>query len=264
MGRAELTAVLRGLGDIAVAVSGGVDSMTLAVLAHRDPEVRAEVFHAVSPAVPPEATARVHKYAGREHWDLRIIDAGEFHDPEYLRNPVTRCFHCKSNLYNAIASATTSRIVSGTNTDDLGDYRPGLAAADSRDVCHPYVEASVDKRGVRAIAQAFGLDDIASLPAAPCLASRVETGLAIESQALNLLHEVERALTETLGPKAVRCRVRAGRVVVELDEETLRDLDDVSRQRIVDDVAERWRRGGRPQPVELAPYRRGSAFVHSP
>jgi uncharacterized protein len=83
----EVTAVLQRLGDVAVAVSGGVDSMTLAVVAHRTPGVRAEMFHAVSAAVPPEATERVYRYAAHEGWNLRIIDAQEFADPDYLRNP---------------------------------------------------------------------------------------------------------------------------------------------------------------------------------
>lgn len=258
----ELTAVLRRLGDVAVAVSGGVDSMTLAVVAHRDPAVRAEMFHAVSPAVPPEATERVQRYAEVEGWNLRVVDAQEFRDADYLRNPVTRCFHCKSNLYGTISSLTDAHIVSGTNTDDLGDFRPGLAAATALKVHHPYVEAGVDKAGVRRIARALGLEDVAELPAAPCLSSRIETGVPIVDSVLSLVHEIERELTETIAPKAVRCRVRAGRVVVEIDEATLHGLDPFEQQRIIGDVAQRWRRRGNPQPVELAPYRRGSAFVH--
>ncbi|MGH2937430.1 MAG: adenine nucleotide alpha hydrolase [Solirubrobacterales bacterium] len=261
MGRAELTAVLRGLADVAVAVSGGVDSMTLAVVAARDPEVRATMFHAVSPAVPPEATLRVKRRAAEEGWDLRIVDAEEFRDRDYLRNPVDRCFYCKSNLYATIAASTDSQIVSGTNADDLGDYRPGLKAAATQGVRHPYVEAGIDKDEVRGLARALGLEDIAELPAAPCLASRIETGLAIEPRSLRIVNEVERDLTRRLEPEAVRCRVRAGRVVVELDEAALGALDETERSRIVDEVAERWRRGARSLPVELSPYRRGSAFL---
>jgi pyridinium-3,5-biscarboxylic acid mononucleotide sulfurtransferase len=259
----ELTTALRRLEDVAVAVSGGVDSMTLAVVAHRDPVVQAEMFHAVSPAVPPEATERVRRYAALEGWKLRVIDAHEFRDADYLRNPVTRCFHCKSNLYSTIDSVTHAHIVSGTNTDDLGDFRPGLAAASALDVHHPYVEAGIDKDRVRRIARTLGLDDLAELPAAPCLSSRIETGLPIEPSVLNLVHEVERDLTDTIAPKAVRCRVRAGRVVVEIDEATLHGLSPFDQQRIIGDVAQRWRRRGNPRPVELAPYRRGSAFVHT-
>lgn len=258
----QLTEVLRRLGNVAVAVSGGVDSMTLAVVAHRDPATRAEIFHAVSPAVPQEATERVRRYAAREGWNLRIIDAHEFRDPDYVRNPVTRCFHCKSHLYGTIASLTHAVIVSGTNTDDLTDYRPGLAAASTLGVHHPYVDAGIDKTAVRRIARALGLDDLAELPAAPCLSSRIETGLPIEPAVLSLVHEVERDLTDTIAPEALRCRVRAGRVVVEIDEATLQRLDPTQQQRIIGDVAQRWRQRGRPRTVELAPYRRGSAFLH--
>jgi len=259
----ELAEALRRLGDVAVAVSGGVDSMTLAVVAHRDPAVRAGIFHAVSPAVPPEATERVRRYAQSEGWNLRIIDAQEFRDADYVRNPVTRCFHCKSNLYGTIAAVTDAKIVSGTNIDDLGDFRPGLTAARALDVRHPYVDAGIDKDGVRRLAGALGLGDLAELPSAPCLSSRIETGLAIDPTVLRIVHEVERELTDAIAPKAVRCRVRPGRVVVEIDEATLHALDPFEQQRIIGEVAQRWRRSGRPRPVELAPYRRGSAFVHA-
>jgi pyridinium-3,5-biscarboxylic acid mononucleotide sulfurtransferase len=258
----EPAAVSQGLGDVAVAVSGGVDSMTLAVVAHRAPGVRAEMFHAVSPAVPPQATERVHRYAAHEGWNLRIIDAQEFADPNYLRNPVTRCFHCKSNLYTTIAAFTQAHIVSGTNTDDLADFRPGLAAASALNVYHPYVDAGVDKAGVRRIAHALGLEDLAELPSAPCLSSRIETGLAIDPSVLSLVNEVERHLTATIAPKAVRCRVRADRVVVELDEATLDRLGPADRHRIVTDVANWWQRRGHARHVDLAPYRRGSTFLH--
>jgi pyridinium-3,5-biscarboxylic acid mononucleotide sulfurtransferase len=258
----EVAAVLQGLGDVAVAVSGGVDSMTLAVVAHRTAGVQAEMFHAVSPAVPPQATESVHRYAAHEGWNLRIIDAQEFADPNYLRNPVTRCFHCKSNLYTTIAAFTQAHIVSGTNTDDLADFRPGLAAASALNVYHPYLDARVDKAGVRRLAHALGLEDLAELPAAPCLSSRIETGLVIDPSMLSLVNEVERHLTDMIAPKAVRCRVRADRVVVELDEATLDRLDVADRERIVTDVANRWQRGGHSRHVDLAPYRRGSAFLH--
>ena len=199
----ELAEALRRLGDVAVAVSGGVDSMTLAVVAHRDPAVRAAIFHAVSPAVPPEATERVRRYAQSEGWNLRIIDAQEFRDADYVRNPVTRCFHCKSNLYGTIAAVTDAKIVSGTNIDDLGDFRPGLTAARALDVRHPYVDAGIDKDGVRRLAGALGLGDLADLPSAPCLSSRIETGLAIDPTVLRIVHEVERELTDAIAPKAL-------------------------------------------------------------
>ena len=86
-----LTSIIDQFSDVAVAVSGGVDSLTLATAVHRRPEVRATMFHAVSPAVPEEATERVREQANDQGWHLRVIDAGEFADTEYRTNPVNHC-----------------------------------------------------------------------------------------------------------------------------------------------------------------------------
>ena len=177
-----LDRVLTAIGPAGVAVSGGVDSTTLAVVAHRRFPERSSMVHAVSPAVPPEATARVRELARDEGWDLKVIDAGEFQDPDYLANPVNRCFFCKTNLYGTMRRHVSGVLVSGTNLDDLGDYRPGLEAAKRHGVRHPYVEAEIDKAGVRALARHLGLGALAELPAAPCLSSRVETGIACPTE----------------------------------------------------------------------------------
>ena len=252
---------LDGLERVAVAASGGVDSMTLAVAAHRRLG-RVEVFHAVSPAVPAEATARVKEHARREGWRLRVVDAGEFADDDYLANPVDRCYFCKRNLYDAIMPLTDAVIVSGANLGDLGDFRPGLKAASERAVRHPFVDAGIDKSGVRAIARHLLLDDLAELPAAPCLSSRVETGIAIDPQMLTLIHRVERRLRDELKPTTVRCRLRAGGVAVELDRETLEALTPDARAGVLEQVAATWQAAGDARPVRLEVYKQGSAFLH--
>lgn len=260
---AGLDAVLGEIGELAVAVSGGVDSMTLAFVAHRRLGAAAEAIHAVSPAVPPEASARVRDYAKREGWRLQVIDAGEFADPDYLRNPANRCFFCKTNLYGTIAARTSATIVSGTNLDDLGDYRPGLEAAKNHAVRHPYVEAGIDKAGVRALARRHGLEDLAELPAAPCLSSRLETGLRVSADRLRLVHGVERLVGEALAPKTVRCRLFHDGVVIQLDAESLaqaRADSGTSLRAAVDDLL---RAHGEVRPVRFEPYRMGSAF-HKP
>ena len=261
----NLEAVLAGLGPVAVAVSGGVDSLTLATLAHRLAPGAALMVHAVSPAVPGEATARVRAEGAREGWDLRVIEAGEFADPAYRANPVNRCFFCKTNLYGAVRAVTDRQILSGANRDDLGEYRPGLDAAREHGVRHPYVEAGFDKAAVRALARDLGLGAVAELPAAPCLSSRVETGIPIEPETLAFIHAVERlvggALDAGAGAKrAVRCRVRAEGVVVELDPGSLAALDAAERGALGAGI----RALAPPRLaglVRFAPYRVGSAFL---
>ena len=216
----QLGSVLLSMERAAVAVSGGVDSVTLACVAHHCLRNNVTMFHAVSPAVPPEATERTRRHAENFGWHLEIFDAGEFSDPEYLRNPVNRCFYCKVNLYGTMAKMTSDIIVSGTNLDDMSDFRPGLQAAKQHQVRHPYVEAQIDKAQVRAIADRFELEEIASLPSSPCLSSRIETGIVVDAQTLGLVHAVENIVRHDLHTGTVRCRVRRDGLVVELDSAT--------------------------------------------
>jgi uncharacterized protein len=252
--------LLRDLAPVRVAVSGGVDSMTLAILAGRILGQRATMLHAVSPAVPAEATRRVTDVAAHEGWALRLIDAGEFGDEAYLANPYDRCFHCKTHLYSAMARVGVGTLLSGTNTDDLDDYRPGLRAASDHGVRHPFVEAGIDKRGVRTLCRELGHPAIADLPAAPCLSSRVETGVRIEPMALAFVHRVECEVAEALQPRIVRCRVRHDAVAVELDEESLGRLNGAG-QAWRERIAGLARLHGLPDEIRFEAYRRGSAFV---
>jgi uncharacterized protein len=252
---ASLNAVLSGIAAADVAVSGGVDSLTLAAAAHAVLGARARMRHAVSPAVPPEATARTRALAAARGWRLDVFDAGEFADPRYRANPADRCFFCKTNLYAAIAARGGGTILSGTNTDDLADWRPGLKAAAAHGVRHPFVEAGIDKATVRRLAARLGLGAIAELPPAPCLSSRIETGIRVEPELLALVHRAERIVADALAPRTVRARIRAAGLVIELDPDALgraarqREMLTASLAVLTD------------RPVSFAPYRTGSAFL---
>ena len=260
----SLEQALQGIGRVAVAVSGGVDSMTLAVVAHRTPGVSATMHHAVSPAVPADATGRVERYARREGWRLERVDAGEFADARYVANPVNRCYFCKTNLYSAIAPPARAVVVSGANTDDLGDFRPGLAAAAEHAVRHPYVECGIGKPVVRAIAARLGLDDLAELPAAPCLSSRVETGIAVDPDVLKAIDACERLVRDATEAATVRCRIRRSAVVVELDAVALATLEAPLRAALAGEVGGRMSAAGVSRAVRFEPYRMGSAFLRPP
>jgi uncharacterized protein len=250
----RLTAILAEIGSADIAVSGGVDSLTLAAAAQDALGVDARMHHAVSPAVPPEATARTRALAQARGWRLSVFDAGEFADERYRQNPSDRCFFCKTNLYGALAARVSGTILSGTNTDDLADWRPGLRAAAAHGVRHPFVEAGIAKAEVRRLAARLGLGAVAELPAAPCLSSRIETGIRVEPALLRLVHAAERLVETTLAPRTVRCRVRAAGVVVELDAEALSRADPHGLL-----AAELAALAGRP--VRFALYRTGSAFL---
>ncbi len=262
-----LRAVLSGLDApaIAIAVSGGIDSLTLAATAVPLLGDRVALHHATSPAVPPEATARTRALAARTGAALVVFDAGEFGDANYRANPVDRCFFCKTRLYGTIADrlrGTGTLVLSGTNTDDLGDYRPGLRAAADHQVRHPFVEAGIDKRLLRLIAPLVGLADLADLPSAPCLSSRIETGLSIEPGRLALVHAVETMVGARLSPRTVRARIRRDGLVVELDEAALAALDPERRHSLHDAIDRLAEKAGEPaRPVSFAAYRTGSAFL---
>lgn len=255
--RARLVAVLDRHESLAVAVSGGVDSMTLAHVARRYSSARTTMYHATGPAVPAAARSRVETHAARHGWPLVLLDAGEQADGRYRANPVDRCYYCKTNLYARIGEATSDPIASGTNCDDLDDFRPGLRAATEHRVVHPYVEADIDKGGVYALAAELGLDDLERLPAQPCLASRVETGIAIAREDLEFIDAVESRLAACIGREAVlRCRVTHTGIVIELgaarDPAYAAKAYEIGNEACV--AAGRMFAGVRP-------YARGSAFL---
>jgi len=263
----QLIQCLQPLRPVAIAVSGGVDSLTLSTLAHRVlPRGSSAVFHAVSPAVPAEATARVRDFAKQEGWYLTIFNAGEFENEAYRSNPVNRCFHCKHNLYQGINQLSGGTILSGTNRDDLGEFRPGLEAARLFNVRHPYVEAGFTKADVRRLAARLGLGCVAELPAAPCLASRVETGIRIEAETLRFVHRVEQLVAASLKPAVLRCRIRSGAIAVELDPQTLAQLahdGQLELSHAILRLAESVRTIPAHAEVRFEPYRVGSAFLRA-
>lgn len=245
---------------LAIAVSGGVDSMTLAAAASAVLGDRMLLVHAVSPAVPPDATDRVREHSERYGWPLKIVEAGEFADERYRNNPVNRCYYCKSNLYSRLREVWSGNVASGANLDDLGDYRPGLLAARESEVVHPLIEVGIDKSMVRALAAFLDLPELAELPAQPCLSSRIETGMPIEPEDLVFVHRVERLLSAEFGAGDHRCRITADGIRIELPE-SVRVQKPAQWQSFRVELEQTIAKEGR-QLAGYSDYRRGSAFLH--
>lgn len=260
----RITQTLAAIGPVVIACSGGIDSLLLALVAHRRAPQLVSVAHATSPAVPPEATQRVREWASREGWALRIVQSGEFADEAYLSNPVNRCYFCKSNLYAALAAITTElgglgTIVSGANLDDLGEYRPGLIAASEKGVRHPWIEAECGKADIRALARELGLP-FADLPASPCLASRLYTGTRVTPERLRAIHACETLIRQRTGIAVIRCRIDGAVMLIEVQE--------ADRPRLTADVLATVRAlalasdaGVTDVRLDDAAYRPGRAFV---
>ncbi len=251
-------------GDLYIALSGGIDSITLMRVAAEVRSAPTIAVHAVSAAVPAEATARCRDLTAQYNWQLLQIDAGEFNDNQYVSNPVNRCYYCKSNLFDSITAELHGdcSIATGTNTDDLGDYRPGLKAAGDRDVWQPYVEAGIDKQTIRSLASRFGLGELSRLPAQPCLSSRIETGIRINIDDLGFVHGIERRLAELLGPGDIRCRIVSDGVVVQLPADSV-VFSSVAQRQPVEELVTKLCEESARNLAGIEPYKKGSAFLRT-
>jgi len=256
---AALASLLSSMGPRVIACSGGLDSLLLSVLSHRLAPDRTLIAHAEGPSVPREASARVREWAEKEHWIFSAVLAGETEDEAYRANPVDRCFFCKSRLYGVLRALGKGEILSGANTDDLGEYRPGLEAARRSGVRHPFIECGLSKEDLRTLCRRTGLD-FAELAASPCLASRFYTGTRIEPAWLERVDRIETELRSAAGARVVRCLVRGRKLVIEIPDEERRKIGpalfEAFRKKILSED---------PEIEELTldpePYRPGRAFV---
>lgn len=140
--------------------------------------------------------------------NLEVVETKELIDENYFKNPNNRCYFCKSHLYKTLdlisKKYTDYVILNGTNTNDLGDYRPGLEAAKENNILSPLLDCEIDKETVRLIAQHFGLPNWQK-PASPCLSSRVPYGEMITQHKLKQIEDAETILN-AYGFEDVRVR----------------------------------------------------------
>ena len=215
----ELQTELRQLERVVVAFSGGADSAFLAKVA-TDTLGRSAVLcaTALSPSLAASEEADCRNLAAE--WGLRWVGVAthEMNDPDYVTNGADRCAHCKTALMDALgplADAEGATVVLGVNVSDLGDHRPGQAAAAKAGAVFPLAVAGFSKEDIRHWSRQLGLRTW-DKPAAACLASRLPYGTPVTLGRLAAVESAESALGALgLGQLRVRHHGDAARIEVE-------------------------------------------------
>ena len=219
----RLREVVSRMGSALIAFSGGIDSTLVVKLAHDTLGDRALAVTAVSatfPALELDLTRQLCRDIGVQHL---IHNTDQLRDAEFVRNTVTRCYRCKTDLYSALVPLARrlgfAHVCDGTHLDDLDDDRPGMKAAREYGVRSPLLEAGLGKDAIRAAGRLLGLSNW-DKPAAACLSSRIPRGELIT---LSRLKRIEAAEAFLLGEgfRQVRVRDHAGRARVEVAQDEL-------------------------------------------
>ncbi|MFO0922729.1 MAG: ATP-dependent sacrificial sulfur transferase LarE [Pirellulales bacterium] len=207
---------MTNLESAVIAHSGGVDSAVVASAAHRVLGAKAIAVTGMGAAVSQRDrndAIIASQSIGIQH---RFLETQESFDEAYRINDKRRCFHCKTHLYRTLSEWAQQNgygsVLSGTNADDLGDYRPGLEAASNFQVLAPLAELNLGKADVRQIATEWSIP-IATKPASPCLASRIAYGERVEPERLRRIESAE-AYLRRCGVEDVRVRLYPNEVAM--------------------------------------------------
>jgi uncharacterized protein len=219
----QLHSALGKLDSLMVAYSGGTDSAYLSYEAHRLLGERMLAVIADSPSLPRGELAAALDFAARHGIPVHILQTRELDDPNYARNDVDRCFHCKDELFTQMEAARATlgfaHIAYGRNLDDDGDLRPGQRAAAMHNALAPLAAARLTKLEIRTLAREAGLQ-VADKPASACLSSRIEYGRTVTAENLSQVERAEEAL-HALGFLHVRVRHHGELARVEIARQDL-------------------------------------------
>lgn len=193
----RLQELLRGYGSCLVAYSGGVDSVFLARVAHDVLGKKSLAVIADSPSLPRAELAEALAVAEQFGIPVRVVHTKEFANPDYLANPVNRCYFCKHELFTELEPLARTEgfavIAYGENASDAADFRPGAKAASEFQVRAPLKEAGLTKAEIRELSAELGLPTADKAQMA-CLSSRIPHGEAVSPEKLRMVEAAEGVL----------------------------------------------------------------------
>ena len=240
----KAVALIRDLKGAMVALSAGVDSSLVALLAHRALGENAIAITGVSESLSQEELNIAKQTADAIGIRHLIVRTSELENPDYSSNPADRCYFCKQTLYSELRALADSyqfqAILDGTHVDDLGDDRPGLKAGREAGVVSPLLQASFSKLEIREAARFLGLA-VWDKPAMPCLSSRIAHGDRITAERLGMVGQAESYIKDLTGVRNLRVRYRDASARIEVAPEERAVFFD---ERIMDEIDRELRRLG--------------------